>query len=48
MQPNELADLRLNQEIRRSLLQAYEIYYALHIAEFGQLKTLPVLREMMS
>ncbi len=48
LHPNELADLRLNQEFRRSLLQAYETYYALHIAEFGHLKTLPVLKEMMS
>lgn len=48
MQPNELEDLRLNQEFRRSLLQAYETYYALHIPDFGALKTLPVLREMMS
>jgi DNA repair protein RecO (recombination protein O) len=48
MHPNELEDLKLNQEFRRNLLQAYETYYALHIADFGTMKTLPVLREMMS
>lgn len=48
MHPNELEDLKLNQEFRRSLLQAYETYYALHIPDFGVMKTLPVLREMMS
>jgi DNA repair protein RecO (recombination protein O) len=45
--PSELEDLHLNQEFRRRLLQAYEQYYALHLPEFGALKTLPVLREMM-
>lgn len=48
MHPDDLDDLRLNQDFRRSLLQAYETYYALHIPEFGAMKTLPVLREMMS
>ena len=48
MHPDELEDLKLNQEFRRNLLQAYETYYALHIADFGTMKTLPVLREMMS
>lgn len=48
LHPVELEDLKLNQEFRRSLLQAYETYYALHIPEFGTMKTLPVLREMMS
>lgn len=48
MQPEELEDVRLNQEFRRSLLQALEVYYASHIPEFGTMKTLPVLREMMS
>ncbi|RPD48184.1 DNA repair protein RecO [Paracnuella aquatica] len=45
--PSELEDLHLNQEFRRRLLQAYEQYYVLHLPEFGALKSLPVLREMM-
>jgi DNA repair protein RecO (recombination protein O) len=48
MHPSELEEIKLNQEIRRGLLQAYEHYYALHIPEFGTMKTLPVLKEMMS
>jgi len=48
MQPAELEDLYLNGDFRRSLLQSYEVYYALHIPDFGALKTLPVLREVMS
>ena len=48
MHPSELEELKLNQETRRGLLQAYEHYYALHIPEFGTMKTLPVLKEMMS
>jgi DNA repair protein RecO (recombination protein O) len=46
--PNELEDLKLNQEFRRFLLGSYESYYRLHIPEFGSMRTLPVLREMMS
>lgn len=45
--PSELAELHLNQDIRRRMLSAFEQYYALHLSEFGALKTLPVLREMM-
>jgi DNA repair protein RecO (recombination protein O) len=48
MQPEELETLALNQEFRRLLLGAYENFYALHIPDFGTLKTLPVLRDMMS
>jgi DNA repair protein RecO (recombination protein O) len=46
-QPTDLEDLHLNQELRRRLLTAYEQYYVLHLPEFGALKSLPVLREMM-
>ena len=47
-QPTELEDLKLNQEFRRFLLNSYELYYRIQIPEFGSLKTLPVLREMMN
>lgn len=46
MHPSELEDVRLNQEMRRRLLNALEGYYAAHIPEFGTMKTLPVLREI--
>ena len=43
-QPLELEDVKLNQDFRRSLLHAFEVYYRLHIQDFGTLRTLPVLR----
>jgi DNA repair protein RecO (recombination protein O) len=46
--PSELEEIKLNSELRRELLKAYEIYYALHIQDFGTMKTLPVLREILS
>jgi DNA repair protein RecO (recombination protein O) len=48
MQPEELVDIKLNHDFRRQLLEAYETYYSLHINEFGTMKTLPVLRELLS
>lgn len=48
MQPDELAEIKLHHDFRRHLLYAYERYYALHIQDFGTLRTLPVLREIMS
>ncbi len=44
--PRDLVHLKLNGDIRRRLLMAIESYYALHIADFGKMKTLPVLREV--
>ena len=47
-QPSELAQIRLNGELRRQLLQAYAGYYSWHLPEFGAMRTLPVLREILS
>ncbi|HKO80616.1 MAG TPA: DNA repair protein RecO [Chitinophagaceae bacterium] len=47
-QPEELEDLKLNHEFRRNLLYVYETYYKLHIQDFGTMRTLPVLREILS
>jgi DNA repair protein RecO (recombination protein O) len=47
MQPHELTQIKLNRETRRILLQAYQTYYALHIQDFGVMKTLPVLQEIL-
>jgi DNA repair protein RecO (recombination protein O) len=47
MQPSELSQIRLKQETRRILLHAYETFYALHIQDFGKLKTLPILEEVL-
>ena len=48
MQPEELQDIKLNHDFRRNLLYAYEVYYALHVQDFGTMRTLPVLREILS
>ena len=47
MRPEELADIRLGHDFRRQLLHRLETYYALHIPDFGTLRTLPVLREVL-
>ncbi len=46
--PEELESIKLNHDFRRNLLHVFEKYYALHIQDFGTLKTLPVLREILS
>jgi DNA repair protein RecO (recombination protein O) len=47
-QPDELKDIKLNHEFRRNLLFTYEVYYKLHVQDFGTMRTLPVLREILS
>lgn len=47
MHPDELSQIPLHHLNRRQLLQQLETYYALHIPEFGKLRTLPVLQEVM-
>jgi DNA repair protein RecO (recombination protein O) len=46
MQPAELEQISLHQQLRRNLLAACEVYYALHVPDFGRMRTLPVLREI--
>jgi DNA repair protein RecO (recombination protein O) len=48
MQPSELAQVKLNKEARRILLHAYQNFFALHIQDFGTLRSLPVLQELLS
>lgn len=47
-QPHELEQLHLNGEMRRALLKAYQDFYALHIADFGSMRSIPVLQEILS
>ncbi|MEP7231510.1 MAG: DNA repair protein RecO [Ginsengibacter sp.] len=44
--PSELNEIKLNKNIRKSILSVMENYYAIHISDFGVMKTLPVLHEM--
>lgn len=48
LQPAELEQIKLNHDFRRNLLYALEIYYAFHIQDFGTLRTLPVLKEILN
>jgi DNA repair protein RecO (recombination protein O) len=47
MQPHELEQIKLNQDTRRILLQAYQHFYALHVPDFGTMRTLPVLQAVL-
>ena len=47
MQPAEMEFIKLNRQTRRFLLQKYLEFYTLHIPEFGQMKTLRVLQEVL-
>ncbi len=47
MQPAELNDVKLHHDMRRKLLLKYMDYYTLHVPEFGTMKTLTVLHEVL-
>lgn len=47
MQPPELEEFKLNRETRRTLLLKYLDFYALHIPDFGQMKTLMVMHDVL-
>ncbi|MEP7144961.1 MAG: DNA repair protein RecO [Ferruginibacter sp.] len=45
--PHELSQFKLHHDTRRMLLLYYQDYYALHIPDFGKMKTLAVLHEVL-
>jgi DNA repair protein RecO (recombination protein O) len=45
--PHELDQVKLNQETRRKLLDGFLQFYAMHIQDFGVMKTLPVLQTVL-
>lgn len=47
MQPFELSQFKLNHDTRGELLLLYQEFYALHIYDFGAMKTLSVLHEIL-
>jgi len=47
MHPHELSQFNLNQFRRRELLKNYLEYYSLHLPEFGKLKTLEIMNEVL-
>jgi DNA repair protein RecO (recombination protein O) len=45
---NELDNIKLNREVRRQLLQYMQQYFALHINDFGEIRSMVVLQEILS
>ncbi|WP_207495070.1 DNA repair protein RecO [Aridibaculum aurantiacum] len=45
---NDLENFKLNRNQRRLLLQAFQNYISLHVQDFGELKSLQVLQEVLS
>jgi DNA repair protein RecO (recombination protein O) len=45
---NDLESIHFSRDVRKSLLIAYQNYIALHVHDFGQIKSLPVLQEIFS
>lgn len=45
--PEELREFPLNQETRRRLLRAFQAFYALHVPDFGEMRTLMVLQTVL-
>lgn len=44
---NDLDHISLNRQIRRELLQAFQTYIALHVTDFGEMRSLGVLQEVL-
>lgn len=47
LQPKDLPEIKLNKTMRKTILSVLENYYAFHIPEFGTMKTLPILHELL-
>ncbi len=45
---NDLETIQMSRLLRRELMQSYQTYLALHIADFGELRSLPILQEILS
>jgi len=47
MQPHELSAFKLNKDKRRILLNGLEIYYRFHVNDFGSLKTIKIMQDVL-
>jgi len=45
---NDLENIHFTRDVRKKLILAYQNYVALHVQDFGEIKTLPVLQEVFS
>lgn len=46
--PGHLTEIKMNKTTRGALMLAMQTFYGLHIPEFGIMKTLPILQEVLS
>ncbi len=47
-QPKLLEQIALNGNTRKQILDAMEIFYQIHISDFGKIKSLPILQQILS
>ena len=45
---NDLENLHFNRSIRKELILAFQNYIALHVQDFGEIKSLPILQEIFN
>jgi len=45
--PQDLMEIKLNRNIRKEILKSLESYYSWHVPEFGSMKTLAILSEII-
>jgi DNA repair protein RecO (recombination protein O) len=45
---NDLENIHFDRQLRQELIKVYQNYLALHIQDFGEVKSLPVLQEIFS
>ena len=48
MHPDDLTEIPLNRKHRQEILEMMEAYYKAHIPEFGHMKTLPILKQILN
>jgi len=46
--PQDLHEIKMNRNIRKEILKSLESYYSWHIQDFGNMKTLNVLSEILA
>ncbi|MGN6533175.1 MAG: DNA repair protein RecO, partial [Ginsengibacter sp.] len=46
--PLDLQEVKMNRNLRREILKSLESYYSWHVQDFGSMKTLKVLPEILS
>jgi len=45
---NDLQNIHISRSVRSELIRVYQNYIALHVADFGEIKSLPVLQQIFS